>query len=341
MRRRHGLTVWLIVGLSIVAVGCGGDDDASGEVGATSTGSIDSSPDIASGSDGIAPEQPGGGGTIATNDIAPAGVADVPVPVARFAAHGPQAANTIGPPCADGIDTRGGDVFRFTPPASWEWRGTSSGTGSDEVELVDADGVSMYVAESAYDTDTAILPGWSVTGPSGVDLDLDGETIPMMNVTLDGAPGYAIVDLPYLAPLPLLSAGALGTVAVTSDVAGRPTIEEATELLESVRIERCEAVGQSLIWGPAGGVHLVPRFEPDPLGKVYPDQPQPAYEPTKSALASYSVEQLAYLMPVGADVAACAASQAQGLASDPIAYLKMLTPTGTNKQQLADIVASC
>ena len=338
MSERHRRARWLVTGLSILSAGCGGGDGDTSESDPAGTTVASTTDDAAS--DAAVTAQPGGTDTTEPTAVPAAVNDDVPIPIAHFAAHGSQAPNTIGPPCADGIDTRGGDVFRFTPPATWEWRSTSRGTGSDTVEL-DAGGVSMYVTESAYATDTAVLPGWAVTGPAGVDLDLAGTTIPMMEVTLDGSPGYAIVDLTYLAPLPVLSDGAQGTIVVTSDVAGRPTIQEATELLGSVRIERCDAVAQSLIWGPSGGVHLVPRFEPDPLGKVYPEQPQPTFEPTTGVLAAYSVDQLAYLMPVDADIAPCAAAKAQGLAADPIAHLHMLTPSGTTKRQLADIVATC
>jgi len=265
----------------------------------------------------------------------------VPIPVARFAAHGPQATNTIGPNCADGIDTRGGDVFRFTPPVGWVWWGTSGGTGSDTV-TVDADGVKMFVTESSYAYETEGLSGWTIIGPSGTDLNIDGESVPMMDVTLDGATGYAIVDLPYLGPLPLVTGGwALGTVVLTSDTPGRPTLEEAAEILQSVRIERCAAVGEALIWGPGDGVQLVPRFEPDPLGKVYPEQPQPPFAPA-SQLEGYSVEQVAYLMPVEADIAMCAAEAAmKHFSGDPLGALWVLTPSSTAKEDLSAVIAHC
>lgn len=311
--------------MALFAASCGGGDGAETGDPTSTTGTSPST-------------TAAGGGDSAPDDAPDTAVA---VPIARFTAHGPQAANTIGPGCADGIDTRGGDVFRFTPLPTWSWQGTTGGSGSDEVSL-DADGVRMYVTESAFDYDTAILPGWEVVGPSGVDLDIDGVSVPMMEIRLEGAPGYAIVDLPYLGPLPQLGAeGALGTVAITSDATDRPTLDEAEELLGSVRIERCEAVSIAMIWGPAGGVHLVPRFDPDPLGKLYPDQPQPAFTATP-VLQSYSLEQIAYLMPVTADVATCAAEKAREVAAqNPIGHLMMLTPSGTNKQALADIVALC
>ena len=164
-----------------------------------------------------------------------------------------------------------------------------------------------------------------------------------MEISLEGDPGYALVDFDYMSPIPGLSQGAaLGTVALTSSEPGRPTLEEATELLGSVRIERCGAVGEAMIWGPVGGARLVPRFEPDPMGKTYPDQPQPAYVPGVSPLDSYTLEQIAYLMPVEADVAMCAAEKAVEFgAGNPIGYLFMFTPSGTNTADLEAILAEC
>jgi hypothetical protein len=314
----------------VLATSCGGAEEVSsqGEVTATTA-----SPTTAASG-----ENDGGSDQA---DAVP-GTPSVAVPTARFTAHGPDAPNTIGPACSDVAEQRGGDVFRFTPPASWSWKGTSGGTGPDEVSLT-ADDVIMYVTEASYDYETERLTGWTVVGPSGVDLDLGGESIPMMEITLDGADGYAIVDLPYLYPLPQLGDdGALGTVALTSDTPGRPTLDEARELLETVRIERCAAVGEALIWGPVAGVHLVPRVDPDPLGKPYPDQPQPAFEAAKSPLESYSLEQIAYLLPVEAGVAACVAEEARIIgAGNPIAYFQFFIPSGTHKEVLAGAVAGC
>ncbi len=325
MGRAGQITIALI---ALVAVSCGGGEEASNQGEAATTTVVAPTTSASSGSD--------------ESNAGSPGTPSVAVPTARFTAHGPQPPNTIGPACSDVIEQRGGDVFRFTPPVSWSWKGTTGGSGPDEVSLT-ADDVTMYVTEASYDYETQTLIGWEVLGPSGVDLDLAGETIPMMEITLDGVNGYAIVDLPYLYPLPQLGDdGALGTVALTSDAPGRPTIDEARELLETVRIERCAAVGQALIWGPVGGVHLVPRFEPDPLGKPYPDQPQPAFDPTKSPLEAYSIEQIAYLLPVEADIATCVAEQARVVGTgNPIAHLFMFVPSGTNKEALAGIVAGC
>lgn len=339
----HSKSTCLALAFALTVVGCGGDDDTDASAGTSvDSGEQEQEQEVETPSPTTdAANEPDDANQTLENDSEPAGESAVAVPIARFTAHGPQAANTIGPACAEGIDTRGGDVFRFTPPAAWAWQGTGAGTSYDEVTLV-ADDVRMTVTEAAYDYEKEAIRELEIVGPSGVDVDIDGETIAIMQVMLGGASGYAIVDLPYLGPLPTLDDGALGTVLLTSDSMDRPTVEEATELLGSVRIERCAAVGESMIWGPAGGVHLVPRFEPDPLGKAYPDQPQPAFEPPQSVLDAYSLEQVAYLMPVDADVSMCAAAKAVEFgAGNPIGYLFMFLPNGTNTSDLDAIVAAC
>ena len=329
----------LAVALVMTIAACSGDDDATD----STDGAIDQQDDNVDQQTGTAP-LPAPDDSEDSDDSEPpaGGDAEVPVPVARFAAHGPQAANTIGPTCAVGIDNGGGDVFRFTPPASWTWKGTSSGSSYDQVTLT-ADDVSIIVTESAYDYDTELLNEWQVVGPAGADIEIDGVSIAIMEVSLEGGSGFAIVDLDYLSPLPGLTTGAaLGTIAVTSEAPGRPTLDEARALLETVRIERCAAVGEVMIWGPGGGARLVPRFEPDPLGKTYPDQPQPAYESGVSPLDSYTLEQVAYLMPVEADIALCAAEGAVEFGvGNPVAYVFMFSPNGTNSEDLDAIVAQC
>lgn len=318
--------------VALVLAACGGSDSDSSDADEPTT------PDTEE-TDDTSPTQPD---DESENQPAeePADESSVDVPIARFAAHGPGEPNTFGTGCSDGIDDRGGDVFRFTAPESWTWKGTSGGSGYDEVSLT-ADDVTMFVTESAYDYDTDIITGWAVTGPSGSDITIDGETIPIMEVTVDGAVGYAIVDLPYLAPLPTVDA-ALGTVALTSDTPGRPTLDEAMELLETVRVERCAVVGEAMIWGPTSGSRLMPRFEPDPLGKTYPDQPQPVYDPAVTPLDAFTLEQVAYLLPIEADAAMCAAEKAVEFgAGNPIAYLMVFVPTGTAKADFEAIVDGC
>lgn len=330
-------TKWaaLAVAMAITAAACGGDDDSGDQ-----TETIDDTQEAQVETPPLPPAD--NSDDADDSDQSSGGDAGIPVPIARFAAHGPEAVNTIGPGCAVGIDNSGGDVFRFTPPATWTWQGTSGGSSYDQVTL-NADEVRMVVTEAAYDYDTEVIREWLVIGPAGAEIEIDGVTIPIMEVSVEGSGGYAIVDVDYMSPMPALTPGAsLGTVALTSSETDRPTLDEAEQLLGSVRIERCAAVGEAMIWGPGGGARLVPRFDPDPLGKTYPDQPQPAYVPTITPLDSYTLEQVAYLMPVEADVALCAAEKAVEFgAGNPVAYLFMFSPTGTNKEDLDAIVAQC
>ena len=330
----------LAVALAMAIAACGGDDsdDMSDAIDEALDDIQDDQPDQQVES----PPLPDAGDSDGSEQ-ASGGDAATPVPIARFAAHGPQAENTIGPVCGMGINTDGGDVFRFTPPQGWTWKGTSGGSSYDQVTVKDPNDVSLVVTESAYDYDTAVIIGWQVIGPAGADIEIDGTTLPIMEVSVEGDPGYAIVDFDYMSPIPVLTTGAsLGTVALTSSEPGRPTLAEAEELLGSVRVERCSAVGEAMIWGPVGGARLVPRFEPDPMGKTYPNQPQPAYDPSLSPLDSYTLEQIAYLMPVEADVAMCAAEKAVEFgAGNPIGYIYMLTPSGTALADLEALIAEC
>jgi hypothetical protein len=331
------------IALAVTVAACGGDDDA-GSIFDAIQDAQDDTPDQQVETPPVPSfDDSGDSGDSDSSDEAGLGVDSTSeVPIVRFAAHGPQADNTIGPGCADGIDARGGDLYRFTPPVGWEWRGTSGGTGYDEVQVRDGD-VSLFVTESAYDFDTAALREWEVIGPADADVEIDGISLPIMEVSLEGNTGYALVDFDYMSPIPgLFNGAATGTVALTSAEPGRPTLDDARQLLGSVRIERCAAVSEAMIWGPAGGVHLVPRFEPDPLGKPYPDQPQPSYEPTVFALDAYSLEQIAYLMPVEPGIAMCAADKAMAFgAGNPIAYLFMFAPSGNNRTDLEAIIAEC
>ena len=119
--------------------------------------------------------------------------------------------------------------------------------------------------------------------------------------------------------------------------------EAAAAVLSTVRVERCAAISQTLIYGPAARHQLVPQFEGgDPLGKPRPDEPHPPYVPGESPLLTFSEAQVAYLLPVPGGVADCVAELVRADApSDPILHLKVLTPSGTQKEQLADYVARC
>ncbi|MFP5488951.1 MAG: hypothetical protein ACLGHQ_11670 [Acidimicrobiia bacterium] len=325
--------VIVLASFAVLAAGCGGGDDG---------GALDPT-DVEVGAPAV-PDVDAGADDEATEDApdAPAGVASgAEVPIARFAGHG-AVPNTITPLCGLGELQNGGDLFRFTLPDGWSWKGTSGGSGSDEIEVLDPDGTSFLVTEAKSADEKGFLTGWEVVGPTGVDLDLDGTAYPMSEVRIDGAVAYAIVDLPYLGPLPMLQDGLqLGTLVVSSSTDGRPTVEEAVAILETARVERCAAISEAIIWASAGAFAPVPRFEPDPLGKTWPDQPQPSLTGVLR-LDTYTVEQLAYLIPVEEDRARCAAEVlAAAFADDPLGYLKALVPSGTFRDEFDALIADC
>jgi hypothetical protein len=267
---------------------------------------------------------------------------DFPIPVAKYTAHGPDAATTVAPQCGRGNLDKGGDLFRATPPDGFEWSGTSGGSGRDEITFRDGDGVSLVFIEAATPDELSLVADWEVVGPTGTGITINDDAIPVMEVVAEGSTAYAIVDLPYLGPLPLLQAGeARGTAIVTSPDEGRPTLDEAVEILETVRVERCAAMAQAFVWASAGGFAPVPSFEPDPLGKTRPDQPQPAIQGLPS-ISAYSIEQLAYIMPVEAGRSQCAAEAAlMTWGEDPIGYIQAVTPSGTFQQEFDAIIADC
>lgn len=335
------LAFTMVAALTVVACG-GGDDDAEPDA-ATEAPTDDAGQptDDDPGTDSDADQDAGAGDDVSPEPpAAPSG--EFEVPVARFAAHGPGAANTIAPPCGVGNEDRGGDLFRFTPPPEFSWTGSSGGSGRDEIEVIGPDEVTLTFVEATTPSELSLVDGYAVVGPTGTEVTIDGTSIPVMEVTAEGSTAYALVDLPYLDPLPLLMEGAAwGTAIVYSDTEGRPTLDEATAILETVRVERCAAVSQALIWGAGGGFGAVPRFEPDPLGKTWPDEPQPAILGLP-ALDAYSVEQLAYLMPVEAERSTCAAETALAeWGDDPLGLLKAVTPSGTQRDEFAALIAEC
>lgn len=98
-----------------------------------------------------------------------------------------------------------------------------------------------------------------------------------------------------------------------------------------------------LVGGPLHPEHRAPHtaFEPDPLGKSYPDQPVPVYVPGELPLAAYSLEQIAYLLPVEESISMCAADQVKTIADDPVAHFFVFRPIGTFKDDFADLIAPC
>ena len=271
-------------------------------------------------------------------DVSVPGSGDVAVPIAKFAAAGEGDPGTIGPACGDNED-RGDGIFRFTAPAGYEWQGMGGGSGAAEFTITDGDTtiqIDSYGAEEEYEADSDLED----LGESGTTVDIDDETFEVHEVTMEDEPGFGIFGIEYLSPVPMVDALIGGVVVSSRDV--ELTVDQAVEILETVRAERCAVVAEAQIWGPAAGVQLVPHFEPDPLDKTYPDQPQPAYTPGDSVVNTYTEEQVAYLLPLPEDVSVCVAPLAQEAAADDLVLDRtILSPTGTGKEQLEELVAEC
>jgi len=278
----------------------------------------------------------------APETASPAAAAPVPAPVIRFAAHGP-APRTYGPRCGDGIEGTSSDVFRITAPDDWLQRGTGGGSGPDHISFEVAGSrsrvvVDLYASREELDYQN----DFEDRGPTGLTVDVAGTSVPLHEVAVEDRTGYGILHLPWLLEVPRL--GEIeGSVLVTSRGPGLMTSEGAASVLGTVRVERCSGISQLLVWGPASGRLLLPEFEGgDPLGKERPDDPQPAYVPGQSPLLAYSEAQLAYLLPLEAEVARCVAPLVrEDAGDDPILHLKVLAPSGTMKETLAAYAARC
>lgn len=327
--------------VALVASGCGGDDadDSVADPPATADES-DAKTDAGETEATEPPAEAVESDSTDSSGGAPDG--DFPIPVAKYTAHGPDASTTVAPPCGRGNVEKGGDLFRVTPPDGFEWSGTSGGSGRDEITFRDADGASLVFIEAATADELSLVADWEVVGPANAEITINDDVIPVMEVIAEGSTAYAMVDLPYLGPLPLLQDGeARGTAIVTSPDEGRPTLDEAIEILETVRVERCAAMKQAFVWASAGGFAPVPSFEPDPLGKTRPDEPQPAIQGLPS-ISAYSTEQLAYIMSVEEDRSLCAAEAAVAeWGDDPLGYLHAVTPTGTFHEEFDAVIAHC
>lgn len=332
MSRRIGGT---LLATALVAVSCGGgDDDTTATDGDTATD--EATADQNAGTVDIVNEPESDEG----DDDAPAVSAAVDVPIARLVAHGASAPNTFGPACSTGIEESSSAMFRFTVPADWTWRGGGGGTGASDVSFDASDGGRVVVDLFKTAEELSFEAAFEIVGDAGVIIDLAGQEFPLQEVTIDGRSGYALIDVPYLGPMPIVGEH-LGSVVISSNDLVLAA-DEIAAVLSTVRAERCSIVQEVAIWGPVGGVHLVPRFTPDPMGKTYPEQPQPTYEPGGSRTNAYSLEQVAYLLPLEISVAECVAPKAQEAAADDIVTdIQILAPTHAGKDALAALGAEC
>lgn len=263
-----------------------------------------------------------------------------PVPVVHFAAYGPQP-YTWGPPCADGLEQSPSNVFRVTVPESWTFRSSSGGTGIHTLGFDTQAGrvvLDMFVSQDVFQ----LAHDYQALGPSGTTVDIEGTSFPLTEVTIGGRQGFGIPEITYIEGIPRRGP-MTGGVLLTSETEGGVDATLAAEVLGSVRVERCGAIAQLFIWGPASGYQLVPEFDGgDPLGKELPPGGSPAFVPGESPLLTWSEEQVAYLLPLEAEVAQCVAPLVRAdAASDPILHMKALTPSGTMKDVLAGYVERC
>ncbi|MBT8404106.1 MAG: hypothetical protein KJP18_09625, partial [Gemmatimonadetes bacterium] len=262
------------------------------------------------------------------------------IPVVRFAAFGPSP-GTYGPRCGTGIEGSSSDVFRITAPADWVYRGTSGGSGADDISF-DLNGTRVTVDLYADRGELRIETDFEDRGPTGLTVELPGASVPLHEVFVGGRTGYGILYVPWLVDLPAAD-DPEGTILITSREPGLVDPETAAAVLGTVRVDRCAAISRTLIWGPMSRRQLVPDFEGgDPLGKTRPDEPHPEYVPGESPLLTFSEAQVAFLLPVPAEVADCVAGLVREDApSDPILHMKVLLPSGTMKEELEAYVAQC
>ena len=233
-------------------------------------------------------------------------------PVLRFAAHGEGAPNTYGPDCSVGIETSTSSVFRVTAPEGWAHRGGSGGSGSTSLNF-DVNGAQATIYFAAAPGELGTHPNLEFGAPVGT-VELPGVTAELLEVTdlANGATevtAYGMSEVPWLTNLPGGTERSM-TVFITSSDPAVPTLEDATAMLSSVRVERCAGIRDAILHYSVSNTLAVPLIESDPLGKQHPNGDQPQYDASNS-LNAWSEEQLAYLLPLSAPADLCVARQLQ------------------------------
>jgi len=272
-------------------------------------------------------------------------------PVLRFVAHGEGAPNTYGPSCAVGIETSSTNVFRVTAPDGWTHRGGLGGSGRTTLDF-DVDGVQATIYFAASTNELVQHPNLEFGSLVG-SVELPGATAELVEVTDLGTgsselTGYGITEVPWLTNLPegWFSSELTMTIFATSPDPAVPAIEDATELLSSLRVERCAGIEQAIIFYSSSNLLAVPHVENDPLGKSFPGGDQPKFDP--SPLDVWTVEQLAYLLPLPAPADRCAAQKLQ----DPsvratlpplfsVSTFALAPRSDTDKAALVELSESC
>lgn len=234
-----------------------------------------------------------------TGGVAPAEI--------HLAAHGAGASNTFGPSCSIGIHATNLNPIRVSVPDGWTMRGSGGGSGTSEVSF-DVDGATVTVHVAAHAADRNLWESLEVGGEVGT-ADLAGVAVPIAEVSLGDDTGFGFVDVAWVTSLPeTYSEDAFEmSVLVVADDASALGLAHATAVLSSVRVERCAAIVATLPPMATAGVMSVPEIVDDPLGKTRPDQDQPPYGSLVEAFTIYSLEQLAYLLPVAEPLDRCVA----------------------------------
>jgi hypothetical protein len=264
--------------------------------------------------------------------------ADEGSPLVHFAATGP-ADHTYGPRCSTGIGVTESGYFRITASDEWVFRGSGGGSGADHINF-NLGKTRIQVDVYGNASEFSIEKDFEDLGETGVVADLAGSLLPVHKVALKGREGFGILGFTWMeAPPPRNNHE--GTVLITSNGAAGLTAEKSAEVLGSVRVERCAVVQEMLI--PYDRKLQVPEFAGgDPLGKTRPDQEAPEYVPGKWPLAAYSEEQVAYLLPLDAELSECVSPLVRADGADsPLLHMQVLTPTGTHKEVLAGYVEKC
>ncbi len=330
--RRRRLAIVVVAG-SVAIAACGGDDAdepaAVADSSATGDQSVDESVvqrDDDADQPAAAPEPTG------DQD-------DVPIPVARFVAAGPGEPNTFGPMCATDIDDRGDDMFRVTAPPDWSWSGRTGGSGPDEVDFETPAGrVKIEFFRSADELST--FGSYVTVGDTEVGtVTLADETFPLVEMMAGEEPALGFTAVPYLGPLPGTGTHE-ATVVMSSPEPLDP--ELAASVLSTVRAERCGIVEESAIWGTSATVVLVPRFDPDPLGRTYPADAQPDVELGQFGITYLSLDQISYLLSFDEAVASCVAPLLlQAVEADPMVDTTTISPANAPADLIDDLVGQC
>lgn len=319
---------------ALALTGCGGDDDTD----ATAAEDVETeSPtgDPSDGDDGSAEDPADDAGGESADDSDTSGVQH---PVISFAASGPGEPNTFGPQCSMGIEATASNLFRVTAPASWTQRGSGGGSGASDLRFEVGDG-EVYVDMGATEGELRDVEFGDAAG----EADLAGTTAPIVEATLDERTGYAIDGVVWMTGLPDQFGGEEEmTIVVSSADPALPTLEEATAVLSSVRVERCAAIADALVAASADRVLGVPEFVDDPLGKTYPGGDQPALD-MAGAVNAWSTDQLAYLLPFPEPVDQCVAESLQDELPSvfPIGMGAVSAVQGTQQDALIAIADAC